>query len=278
MRKQFFIGSFIIIALLVAGFFVLPKIYLPIHITVTVVLGIIIFIGVRDALQTRQAIKRNFPVLGHFRYLLESIRPEIQQYFIERNTDGMPFSREDRSVVYQRAKGDLDTVPFGTQSDVYEVGYEWVNHSINAKHLDPEKMRVTIGGPDCLKPYDASILNISAMSFGSLSDRAILSLNGGAKDGKFAHNTGEGSISPYHLENGGDLIWQIGTGYFGCRTLDGKFDPELFQKNASQDVVKMIEIKLSQGAKPGHGGILPKEKVTEEEVFQGPYSVESSDA
>ncbi len=264
MRKQFFIGSFIIILILTAGFITLPDVYKPLHGLISAFLGMIILIGVRDAFQTKQAIKRNFPFIGHFRYLLESIRPEIQQYFIETNTDGMPFSREDRSVIYQRSKGVLDTVPFGTQKDVYDDSYEWVNHSINARKIGSWDLRVLIGGPDCKMPYSSSILNISAMSFGSLSDRAILSLNGGAKDGSFAHNTGEGSISSHHLKNGGDLIWQIGTGYFGCRTLDGRFDPETFQKKSSMDVVKMIEIKLSQGAKPGHGGILPKEKVTKE--------------
>ena len=264
MRKQFFIGSFIITCLIVAGFYFLPDIYRPIHITISAVLGTILLLGFYDAFQTKQTIKRNFPVLGQFRYLLESIRPEIQQYFIETNTDGKPFSREDRSVVYQRSKGVLDTIPFGTQLDVYNSQYEWVNHSINAKHVDPKTMRVTVGGPDCKRPYSASILNISAMSFGSLSDRAILSLNGGAKDGNFAHNTGEGSITPYHLKYGGDIIWQIGTGYFGCRTKAGDFNPELFQEKAQIEAVKMIEIKLSQGAKPGHGGILPKEKVTPE--------------
>lgn len=264
MRKQFFLGSFIIIALLAAGFFFLPDLYIPAHISLCVVLGIPILIGFKDAFQKRQAIKRNFPFIGNFRYLLEEIRPEIQQYFIENNIDGRPFSREKRSVVYQRAKGALDTVPFGTQADVYEAGHEWVNHSMQVKHVDPKSLRVTIGGVDCKRPYSASVFNISAMSFGSLSKNAILALNGGAKDGNFAHNTGEGSISDYHLEYGGDLIWQIGTGYFGCRNLEGDFCPENFKKKALLDNVKMIEIKISQGAKPGHGGILPKEKVTQE--------------
>lgn len=221
-------------------------------------------LGFRDIRQHRHAIKSNFPVFGHFRYLLESIRPEINQYFIESNTDGRPFSREQRSVVYQRAKKVLDTVPFGTQHDVYEQGYEFVTHSLYPKHLSRKDLRVTIGSDLCKQPYSLSLLNISAMSFGSLSTASILSLNGGAKDGNFAHNTGEGGISPYHLEPGGDLIWQIGTGYFGCRTHSGDFDPELFKQNASRPQVKMIELKLSQGAKPGHGGILSGKKVTPE--------------
>lgn len=213
--------------------------------------------------QQRRAICRNFPVIGHLRFLLESIRPEINQYFIESNTSGMPFSREDRSVVYQRAKGELDTLPFGTQKDLYQVGYEWLNHSIAPIKTDPEKMRITIGNDQCQKPYNASVLNISAMSFGSLSGAAIQALNEGAKMGNFAHNTGEGGISKYHL-SGGDLIWQVGSGYFGCRTQDGNFDSKQFQGRSQLPEVKMIELKLSQGAKPGGGGILPAAKVSVE--------------
>lgn len=221
-------------------------------------------LGFRDIFQTRHAIKSNFPVFGHLRYVFESIRPEINQYFVESNTDGRPFSREQRSVVYQRAKDVLDTVPFGTQHNVYEQGYEFVTHSLYPKHLDAKTLRVDIGSDLCTQPYSLSLLNISAMSFGSLSPTAISSLNAGAKLGGFAHNTGEGGISPYHLSGQGDLIWQIGTGYFGCRTHSGEFDAELFKKNASLPQVKMIEIKLSQGAKPGHGGILSAKKVTKE--------------
>jgi glutamate synthase domain-containing protein 2 len=264
MRREFFIGSAIVILLVIAGYFVLPDLYRPFHISLSLILGSILIIGFKDAFQKRQAIKRNFPFIGNFRYMLEMIRPEIQQYFIETNTDGKPFSREERSVVYQRSKGVLDTVPFGTQEDVYRQGYEWVNHSLQTTHVNPTSLRIIVGGPDCKRPYNASILNISAMSFGSLSKEAILSLNGGAKDGEFAHNTGEGSISDHHLENGGDIIWQIGTGYFGCRTMEGEFCPDKFSEKSNLDVVKMIEIKLSQGAKPGHGGILPAEKVTAE--------------
>lgn len=224
----------------------------------------ILIIGLRDLLQKTQAIRRNYPVLGNFRYLFEEIRPEINQYFVESNTDGRPFSREQRSIVYQRAKKEVDTIPFGTQQNVYADGYEYLSHSIYPTHVDHLSLRVTIGSDLCTRPYSASIFNISAMSYGSLSKNAVLALNGGAKDGNFAHNTGEGGLSPYHLQPGGDIIWQIGTGYFGCRDLNGNFDPELFAKNAKKDSVKMIELKISQGAKPGHGGILPAKKVSHE--------------
>jgi glutamate synthase domain-containing protein 2 len=222
--------------------------------------------GIADMLQTKQAVRRNFPLIGHFRYLLEEIRPEINQYFIESNHDGRPFSRNDRSVVYQRAKGELDTLPFGTQRDVYAVGYEWINHSLAPLHPDPSCSRTVVGGPACTQPYSASILNVSAMSYGSLSRNAILALNAGAKAGGFAHNTGEGGLSPHHLEPGGDLIWQIGTGYFSCRSPEGRFNVDAFAARATLPNVRMIEVKLSQGAKPGHGGILPAAKLTPEIV------------
>ncbi len=222
--------------------------------------------GVADMLQTKQAIKRNFPLVGHARYLLEMIRPEVNQYFIESNSDGRPFSRNDRSVIYQRAKGELDSLPFGTQKDVYATGYEWINHSLAPVHPDPSQARVTVGGPDCKQPYSASIFNVSGMSYGSLSKNAVLALNTGAKLGGFAHNTGEGGLSPYHLEPGGDLFWQIGTGYFSCRDQQGRFSESAFATKASLPNVKMVEIKLSQGAKPGHGGILPAAKLTKEIV------------
>ena len=225
-------------------------------------IGPVLAAGFQDFFQTGKAIRRNFPVIGRFRYWFETIRPEINQYFIESNSDGVPFSREQRSVVYQRAKGDVDTVPFGTQQDVYSVGYEWVPHSLAPTHIAEDEMRLKVGGPHCKKPYRASLLNISAMSYGALSKNAITALSGGAKLGGFAHNTGEGGLSPYHLEGGGDLIWQVGTGYFSCRNPDGTFNPERFKENATLDQVKMIEIKLSQGAKPSHGGILPAKKVT----------------
>lgn len=229
-----------------------------------IVLGPLVLLGFVDMTQKRQAIRRNYPVLGHMRYFLELIRPEIFQYFIESDKEGVPFDREHRSLIYQRAKNVRDTTPFGTKVDVYAPGYEWVNHSLMARHVDDADMRIVVGGPDCRQPYSCSLLNISAMSFGSLSRNAILALSRGAKMGKFAHNTGEGGLSPYHLEGGGDLIWQIGTGYFGCRDESGKFSPKLFAEKAAIPNVKMIEIKLSQGAKPGHGGILPAAKVTPE--------------
>ena len=227
-------------------------------------LGPLLGLGLYDYAQTSHAVLRNFPLIGHGRYLLELIRPEIYQYFIESETDGVPFGRDQRTLVYQRAKQVRDTVPFGTKEDVYGVGYEWVNHSVAPLHLEASDLRIPVGGPDCTQPYSASILNISAMSYGSISKNAVLALNQGAKMGNFAHNTGEGGLSPYHLEGGGDLIWQIGTGYFGCRTSDGRFSPERFAENAAQPQVKMVELKLSQGAKPGHGGILPAAKLTQE--------------
>jgi glutamate synthase domain-containing protein 2 len=220
--------------------------------------------GIHDLIQTRHAILRNYPILGHIRFLLEKIRPEIRQYFFEADTDGRPFPRERRAIVYQRAKRQLDTKPFGTQGDVYTEGHEWMLHSMSPVDLPKELFRTTVGGPSCKQPYSASVFNISAMSYGALSANAIRSLNRGAKLGNFAHDTGEGSVSPYHKESGGDLIWEIGSGYFGCRNIDGTFSDERFVENASDPQVKMIEIKLSQGAKPGHGGVLPAAKVTEE--------------
>jgi len=257
MRRIFWIISALTLSAHILSFWVSPWL-----LSLTLITLPIFILGLVDMHQTKQSIRRNFPVIGHMRYLFEMIRPEINQYFVESNTDGTPFSREERSLVYQRSKKVTDTVPFGTQRNVYEVGYEYVPHSISPAHVDHKGLRVLVGGKDCTKPYSASIFNISAMSYGSLSQNAIRSLNGGAHDGGFAHNTGEGGLSPYHLENKGDIIWQIGTGYFGCRDKDGKFNQALFSERASDERVKMIEIKLSQGAKPGHGGILPKEKLT----------------
>jgi glutamate synthase domain-containing protein 2 len=223
-------------------------------------------LGLRDTLQRRHSVLRNYPVMGHIRFLLEYIRPEIRQYFIESDGEAAPFSRQQRSLVYQRAKGDGDKRPFGTQLDVHAVGYEWINHSIAPTLVAGHDFRIGIGdgGSSCTQPYSASIFNISAMSFGALSANAILALNGGAKRGNFAHDTGEGSISQHHRVHGGDLIWEIGSGYFGCRNDDGSFSEERFTANALDPQVKMIEIKLSQGAKPGHGGVLPGPKVTPE--------------
>lgn len=220
-----------------------------------------VVLGIRDTRQTRHSILRNYPVIGHLRFLLEFIRPEIRQYFIEGDREAAPFSRQQRSLVYQRAKGAQDKRPFGTQMDVGANGYEWINHSVMPTTLPTHDFRVLIGEAQA-QPYNASVFNISAMSFGALSANAILALNAGAKAGGFAHDTGEGSISQHHRANGGDLIWEIGSGYFGCRREDGSFDPDRFAENARDPQVKMIELKLSQGAKPGHGGVLPGPKVT----------------
>ena len=223
------------------------------------------FLGLYDVLQNKHSILKNYPIMGHFRFLFEDFRPEIRQYFIESDQDALPFSRMQRSLVYQRAKNENADKPFGSIIDVYQQDYRFINHSMTPKHpADPTTFRINIGNEQCAQPYSASIMNISAMSFGSLSANAIRSLNLGAKLGSFYHDTGEGSLSPYHLENGGDIVWQIASGYFGCRTPDGKFDPEKFAQQASLPNIKMIELKLSQGAKPGHGGILPKHKITEE--------------
>ncbi|MET0334000.1 MAG: FMN-binding glutamate synthase family protein [Rhizobacter sp.] len=218
-------------------------------------------VGLRDVLQKRHSVLRNYPVIGHLRFLLEFIRPEMRQYFIESDNEAAPFSRQQRSLVYQRSKGEQDKRPFGTQMDVGATGYEWINHSLVPSVLPTHDFRVTIGAGRA-QPYSASVFNISAMSFGALSANAILALNAGAKLGHFAHDTGEGSISAHHQQHDGDLIWEIGSGYFGCRDEHGRFDPDRFFENATKPQVKMIELKLSQGAKPGHGGVLPGPKVT----------------
>lgn len=223
----------------------------------------LVTVGVHDLLQTHHSILRNYPVIGHLRFVLEFVRPEIRQYFIESDTEAAPFSRSQRSLVYQRAKGESDKRPFGTQLDVQAPGFEWINHSVAPSQLASQDFRITIG-PETAQPYSASVFNISAMSFGALSANAILALNAGAKRGSFAHDTGEGSISAYHRVHGGDLVWEIGSGYFGCRHADGSFDPEKFAQSARDPQVKLIELKLSQGAKPGHGGVLPGPKVTPE--------------
>ncbi len=258
-RQYFSILAIALPALILAGALVWPSMLWLLCIVVPIIL-----VGIRDMLQTRHSILRLYPVIGHFRYMLESVRPEIQQYFVESEIDGAPVPREFRSLIYQRAKGDRDSRPFGTIFDVNRAGYEWVNHSLTPKHATDLHPRIKFGNSACIQPYLASPLNISAMSYGSLSKNAIRALNRGAKIGNFAHNTGEGSLSPYHTEAGGDIIWQIGTGYFGCRTPQGEFDPSLFKENSHKDPVKMIELKLSQGAKPGHGGILPAAKLTPE--------------
>ncbi|HYQ37418.1 MAG TPA: FMN-binding glutamate synthase family protein [Pseudomonas sp.] len=231
----------------------------------TLLAGLLSLVGINDMRQAHHAVRRNYPILGNIRYLMEYIRPEIRQYLLEGDDERLPFSRAQRSLVYARAKNEMSEKAFGTLSDVYKAGYEFISHSmLPSDSCDPARFRIRIGGVACLKPYSASIFNISAMSFGALSANAIRALNKGAQLGGFAHDTGEGSISPYHREFGGDLIWEIGSGYFGCRTPDGQFDPERFATQAQNPQVKMVEIKLSQGAKPGHGGILPKHKLTPE--------------
>ena len=223
----------------------------------------LLLLAILNVRQKNHALLRNFPLIGYLRYFFESIRPEIRQYFFESDLDGKPFNRRQRSIVYQRAKNEKQTVAFGMQVDPNTPGFEWAAHSVYPKMLDEKDLRVLIGNHLCMQPYDASIYNIGAMSYGALSKAAIMALNQGAKLGSFAHNTGEGGISEYHLK-GGDLIWQIGTGYFGCRDEKGRFHSLAFRKNALRTQVKMIELKLSQGAKPGHGGILPAEKNTAE--------------
>lgn len=224
----------------------------------------LLLIGIRDKLQKKHSILRNYPIIGHLRFIFESVRPEMMQYFVETDTAGRPFNRNERTVVYERSKSVLDDKPFGTELDAYSTEYEWLNHSIAPSEKSTEPFRVDIGGPECTKPYSASIYNISAMSFGALSGHAIMALNKGAKKGGFFHDTGEGSISPYHRKYGGDLVWELGSGYFGCRTPDGNFDPARFAEQAVEDQVKMIEIKVSQGAKAGHGGVLPAAKISKE--------------
>lgn len=262
MRQKFvIISSALLIAVFLLAWFLGPNWYV-----VLAIIAALVILGYYDMFQKKHAVMRIFPVLGRLRYLMEELRPKIYQYFIESDIDGRPINRIDRSTIYQRAKKENDTMPFGTQLDVYTEGYEWLCHSIAPKDfstLDHDP-RVLIGNKDCKQPYSCSIYNISAMSYGSLSANAVEAMNAGAKIGGFAHNTGEGGLTPHHLKHGGDIIWQIGTGYFGCRTADGNFSPEAFRKKAATPQVKMIEIKISQGAKPGHGGILPASKNTPE--------------
>ncbi|MBV1692008.1 FMN-binding glutamate synthase family protein [Novosphingobium sp. G106] len=248
-----------IITAIVSGYY-LPNVWaIPLFIVAVCLTGV----GLYDLAQPLHSVRRNYPIIGHLRWFFEEIRPEIRQYLIEGDQDKTPFSRSQRSLVYARAKDEDSDRAFGTLLDVYQNGFEFIAHSVRpAPPADPAKFRIRIGGDACTRPYSASIFNISAMSFGSLSANAIRALNKGAAIGGFAHDTGEGSISPYHREFGGDLVWEIGSGYFGCRTADGNFDPSRFEEQARDSQVKMIEIKLSQGAKPGHGGILPARKVT----------------
>jgi glutamate synthase domain-containing protein 2 len=250
---------------LVAAILLLPlSLHNPVYWLAFSLAAILALVGTHDLLQTRHSLLRNYPIVGHIRFLLEEIRPEVRQYFAESDVGGQPFSRSARTLAFERAKGVPDKFPFGTELDVNAPSFEWLNHSIAPKPVAAEPFRTTVGGPGCLQPYSMSVLNISAMSFGALGAKAILALNLGAKLGGFAHDTGEGGFSRYHRQHGGDIIWQIGSGYFGCRNPDGSFSPERFAAQAKEPQVKMIEIKLSQGAKPGHGGVLPAAKVSAE--------------
>lgn len=254
------IWAFIIVYLAAALYFVFFKDWSYLTLLIPVIL---FYLAFKDAFQTKHTIRKNYPIIGRLRYILEEIRPELRQYFWEGELDGKPFNRRERSIVYQRAKNEKQTVSFGMQDDPNRIGYEWASHSVYPKTISDFNFRTMIGNDQCSQPYSASIYNISAMSYGALSKKAIVSLNKGAKLGGFAHNTGEGGISPYH-RSGGDLIWQIGTGYFGCRDEHGFFSDQLFEERSQYPEVKMIELKLSQGAKPGHGGLLPAEKNTVE--------------
>jgi glutamate synthase domain-containing protein 2 len=258
-RHWFYVCALVVIGLIIG----LSFLWLPV-LWFLILFAPLILLGLFDITQTTRNILRNYPVWGHWRYVMLMIRPMIRAYFVESNQEGRPFSREDRFLVYERAGQTLDTLPFGTQRDVHAVGFEWMMHSLHPKTVNPEASRITIGGDACKQPYSASRLNISAMSFGALSKRAIRALNRGAKQGNFYHNTGEGGLSQYHLREGGDVVWQIGTANFGARKKDGTLDDEMFKDKASHEQVKMIEIKLSQGAKPSHGGILPAAKITKE--------------
>ena len=260
MRFAAFIGSAVICVLAVLAAVLLGGIG---WVIVAVLAGLFVALGVYDLIQRRHAILRNYPILGHARFMMEAIRPELQQYFIERNYDGRPYDRDTRTAVYERAKGIKDEQAFGTERDVAEPGYEWLLHSAHPHDPPKHPPRVRIGGPDCSRPYDMALLNVSAMSFGALSGAALTALNRGAAKGGFAHDTGEGGLSEYHLQ-GGDVVWEIGTGYFGADTKEGGFDPEKFRDKAAHDAVKCVSLKLSQGAKPGIGGVLPGPKVTAE--------------
>ena len=254
----------IVAFILGVGVFTVAPAWQGVIFSLFVLFAALAILGVHDLIQTKHAVLRTYPIAAHLRFILEEMRPEMRQYFFESETDGAPFSRDARAVVYQRAKMVLDKRPFGTLLNVYAQGYEFLSHSIAPREVDPKSFRITIGGAACKQPYSASVFNISAMSFGSLSANAIRALNTGAKLGGFAHDTGEGGYSPYHREGGGDIIWELGSGYFGCRNEKGDFDPNRFAEAANNPQIKMIEIKISQGAKPGHGGVLPAAKVTAE--------------
>lgn len=228
------------------------------------VFGVLGLRGLWDLIQLRHTLLRNYPLLAHFRWFFEFLRPFLRQYIVENDREGRPYNRDMRSLIYERAKDQVDVKPFGSDLDAYDAEFQVLAHSMAPRPKPDADFRVRVGGEACTQPYEAALLNISAMSFGSLSAPAIEALNLGARRGGFYHDTGEGGISPYHRRHGGDLVWEIGSGYFGCRDRDGHFDRGLFREQATLDQVKMIEIKLSQGAKPGHGGVLPAAKITRE--------------
>ncbi len=261
---RYFAFASVVVLLLASAVLIARGFHSPAWLLLFGVSAFLTVVGLRDITQVKQSIRRNYPLLSHFRFFFEAIRPEIRQYFVESDVEEIPFSRQQRALVYQRAKNQLDTRPFGTMGQVYQAGYEWINHSMRPTHIPSHDFRLDVGGPDCTQPYSASIFNISAMSYGALSPNAILALNTGAKRDGFFHDTGEGSISRFHREPGGDLVWNVGSGYFGCRNEDGSFSPERFRDNACLPQVRMIELKMSQGAKPGHGGVLPAAKVSPE--------------
>jgi glutamate synthase domain-containing protein 2 len=260
---RFFVAGAALVLLVLAALAVLTGGGV-VSIVCIVLLALLVLLAAWDLIQRRHSILRNYPLAGHLRFIAEAIRPELQQYFIERNFDGRPFERDIRTAVYEEAKGDKEEKAYGTERDVYAVGYEWLQHTAAAIDPGKDQPRVRVGGPDCTKPYDMALLNVSAMSFGALSGNALRALNQGAAKGGFAHDTGEGGLTKYHLEGGGDVIWEIGTGYFGARTKDGGFDEGEFRNKAAHDHVKCVSLKLSQGAKPGIGGVLPAAKVTQE--------------
>ena len=253
------------VSLVLAVLFLFAGLIRPQALIAAVIFGFLGFVGLLDLMQTHHSLRRNYPILAHIRWFAELVRPEIRQYLVEGDEEAAPFTRNQRSLVYERAKNLSAERAFGAQLNVYGEGYEFIAHSLRPSELcDPQDFRLKVGGAQCARPYSASVFNISAMSFGALSANAIRALNSGAKMGGFYHDTGEGSISPYHREFGGDIVWEVASGYFGCRTQEGRFDPARFADQAAHDQVRMIEIKLSQGAKPGHGGVLPAAKVTPE--------------
>ena len=246
-------GASLLLAFLCSGGWWLPA----------ALLAAVAAVGIYDLVQRRHSVLRNYPILGHMRFLLEALRPELQQYFIERNFDGRPFDRDVRSLIYERAKGTAAELAFGTERDIDAIGYEYLVHSARPVEPPDEPYRVRVGGPGCTRPYDMALMNVSAMSFGALSANALRALNNGARKGGFAHDTGEGGLTPYHL-GGADVIWELGSGYFGARNSDGTFDPDQFADKAAHELVKCVSVKLSQGAKPGIGGVLPAAKVSAE--------------